>query len=82
MESAELMEIEGEVIILNPETHSVTKLNESGGQLWQLLSESRTVEELTDHLASSYDGVPRDQIQEDVRKFIQNMQEIGLVRVE
>lgn len=82
LESAELMEIDGDVIILNPETFSVTKLNESGGRLWQLLREGRTEDELTAHLASLHDDVPRQRIQEDVRHFLQNLQEIGLVRVE
>lgn len=82
LETAELLEIEGEVIILNPETFSVTKLNEVGGELWQLLREKKTVDELTEHLASSHGEVPVQQIQEDVQHFIQSLHEIGLVQLE
>lgn len=81
LESAELMEIEGEMLILNPETFSVTKLNATGGEIWRLLSDSRTIEELSEHLAAVYAEVPLHQIQEDVQYFVKNMQEIGLIQL-
>jgi len=82
LNTAEMLEIDGDMIILNPETFTVTKLNESGGELWQLMREGRTEEELAEYLASQHGGVPMEKIREDVRHFIQNLQEIGLIRVE
>jgi len=82
LNTAEMLEIDGEMIILNPETFTVTKLNESGGELWQLMREGRSEEELAEHLASQHGDVPMEKIREDVRNFLQNLQEIGLIRVE
>ncbi len=81
LESAELMEIEGEMLILNPETFAVTKLNASGAEIWRLLGEHGTVRQLSERLAASYSEVPVDQIEVDVRVFLKNLQEVGLIQV-
>lgn len=81
LDAAEVMEIEGETLILNPNTFAVTKLNAMGGEVWRLLGECPTVEQLTDRLAAEYGGVSPERIQTDIRRFLDRMKDIGLVQL-
>lgn len=80
LDSAEVMEMEGDTLILNPQTFAVTKLNAAGGEVWRLLGECPTLEQLTQRLTSEYADVPPERIQSDVRSFLEQMREIGLVQ--
>ena len=57
---------------------SIIKLSESGAFLWQLLSEDKTIDELTDAMLSEYD-VDEDRAKADIEKFIKKLEEADLI---
>lgn len=56
----------------------VYTFNALGTQLWRLLEKSRTEPELVAWVAEQYD-VDETQAREDVRSFLTDLQEVGLV---
>lgn len=54
-------------------------LNPTALALWQHLEEPRTMEELIAHLQEASDGAPA-QVREDCLRFLQQMEQLGLVR--
>ncbi|CAM3642416.1 PqqD family protein [Cohnella lubricantis] len=78
-QAVEVLEIDGETILLNQETLAVTKLNETGGRIWELLSENRTLEQVAERICGEFDGAEAHRIREDVALFLDQMIEIGLI---
>lgn len=54
-------------------------VNVIGARIWELLQKTRRFDELCDLLASEYSDVSRAQIEKDVRKFLDDLVENGLV---
>lgn len=57
-------------ILFNPDTDDTAALNPTGRVLWGLLAEPRTVAELAEYLAATYDGVTAEQAAKDVAAFL------------
>jgi hypothetical protein len=55
-------------------------LDPTGARIWNLLSEPSTVDELCDTLARVYD-VDRSTLESDVRAFVGDLAEQGLVEI-
>ncbi|WP_168735854.1 PqqD family protein [Cohnella fermenti] len=80
LQEAEVLELDGEIIILNQLTFAVTKLNGSAGWIWQQLEGGLTVEELVQRMVAEYEGVDAAQVGADIAGFIDQMSSIGLIK--
>lgn len=76
----ETAEFDGEWMLMNLETHEVTKLNELGGRVWSLLPECPRIDLLAERVASEYD-VPVEVAAADIEIFVVSMLEAGLFSV-
>ncbi|WP_276353954.1 PqqD family protein [Cohnella caldifontis] len=79
--AVEMLDMEGEAILLNQETFTVTKLNETGGFVWQSLTEPLTFEDLAERLSNEF-RTGREAVDADLRHFLEQLTEIGLIRRE
>jgi hypothetical protein len=68
-----------EWIVLNSHQYTLTKLNESGGFCWSLLSEPQSVESLTVALIDKF-GTECESVTEDVSTFLMELMECGLIK--
>ncbi|MFS0723905.1 PqqD family protein [Paenibacillus sp. 1P07SE] len=75
----EAVQMDDAWVILNPVTFTVTKLNEAAGLCWNLLSEPRTSVSLAQILQENYE-ISEEEASRDVEAFLEQMQQIGLVR--
>ena len=57
---------------------SIIKLSESGAFLWSLLSDDKTIDELTDAMLSEYD-VDDTKARTDIEKFINKLKDADLI---
>lgn len=80
-EAVEALEVESETILLNQKTFTVTKLNETGGFVWQSLSESSTFEQLVERTSAEFQA-DQAAVAQDLESFLEQMIEVGLIRVE
>lgn len=72
------IEMDGEWIVLDGERYVVTKLNETGGFLWNLIKKGATLGMLTEALAEEY-GISQEQAKADSEAFVAHLKEIGLI---
>lgn len=75
----EAQEVDSEWMVLHADQFTVTVLNELGGFCWGLLKEPQTLESLTDECLKVY-SVSEEQAAADIRGFLSNLMEIGLIR--
>lgn len=80
-ENIETAELDGEWLLLNIDTHGITKVNELGGYIWSILPEYPTVAQLAGKIHSEY-GVELDTVKADVQAFVKMLLEAGLLRNE
>lgn len=78
-DNIEAAEMDGEWVLLNLETHTITKLNELGGTIWSLLETHKTISALTDQVVAEY-GVDRGTAEQDIESFITELQGVGLLQ--
>ena len=76
-----LREIAGDLLLVPTgktalDLNGMLTLNEVGGEIWKLLDEVETEEEIVDRLLTEYE-VEREELQKDVREFIGRLQELG-----
>ncbi len=71
-------EIGDEVVILDVPTTTYLNLNKSARVLWKRLDRGATPTELVAELVASY-GLPEDQAANDVRAFLDALQERSLL---
>ncbi|HID64386.1 MAG TPA: pyrroloquinoline quinone biosynthesis peptide chaperone PqqD [Anaerolineae bacterium] len=64
--------IDGEAVIVLPESGQVTVLNEVGSRIWELIDGTRSVGEITEAIVAEYD-VTAEQAERDVEEFIQEL---------
>ncbi len=77
-------EIAGETIVVPicagvGDMEAVYTFNELGGQLWRLLEQRRAPEDLITWVTENFDVKP-EQAASDVRSFLSDLREIGLVQ--
>lgn len=78
-----LREIAGDLLLVPTgktalDLNGMLTLNEVGGEIWKLLDEVETEEEIVDRLLKEYE-VEREELQKDVREFIGRLQELGIL---
>ncbi|OBZ17243.1 PqqD family protein [Bacillus sp. FJAT-26390] len=77
-ENIETAELDGEWLLLNIDTHAITKVNELGGFIWSILPEYPTVAELAEKVRTEYD-VEMEVVLDDVQAFVEMLIEAGLL---
>jgi coenzyme PQQ synthesis protein D (PqqD) len=73
-------DLAGEMAIVNFDNGVYYGLDPTGARIWNLLREPSTVEQLCDTLAGVYD-VDRSTLESDVRAFVRDLAEHGLVEI-
>jgi coenzyme PQQ synthesis protein D (PqqD) len=66
-------EYDGEAVVVLPSGAEINVLNPAGGLIFRLLDGTRTVAELVDTVCAEFE-VPRQQAEEDVRAFLDELQ--------
>ena len=66
--------IDGEAVIVLPESGQVNVLNEVGSRIWELIDGTRSVGEITEIIVAEYD-VTAEQAEGDMDEFIQELVE-------
>ncbi|QJC51143.1 PqqD family protein [Paenibacillus albicereus] len=77
-ESVETAELDGEWVLLDLESHSITKVNEMGGYIWELLETCPTISQLAERVATEYAADPV-QVQADVEVYVAELVRVGLI---
>jgi hypothetical protein len=70
----------GESVLLNLDSESYYGLDEVGTRMWQVLTESESIQEAYEKLLSEYDVEP-DKLRADMSELIGKLLELGLVEV-
>jgi formylmethanofuran dehydrogenase subunit A len=74
----ETANLDDEWIILNTDQYTITKLNETGGYCWGLLSNIQTLESLCEAVVQKYDQ-GCEGVKEDMDRFLLELLECGLI---
>lgn len=72
-------EFDGTGLIYHPESNKALTLNKSGVVLWKVFASGGTAEAGVDAILDQFKGVTREQAAADVEKFINKLQEWGLL---
>ena len=72
-------DLDGEAVLLATESGKYFGLNEVGTRMWSLLHQHGDVEAVCDALLAEYD-VPKDQLREDLARFVDTLADRGLVK--
>lgn len=72
--------LSGETVMLDPEGDRYLRLNATGGMLWEMLVEPRTVHELGEHLAARTGIEPR-RAAADASAFAKALLALGAARI-
>lgn len=70
--------IEGEAILVSTRSQQVLYLNESATEVWKVLDEDKSLEEIVDHLCACFE-IARDQAEQDVLACIGELRDLGAV---
>ncbi|MFD4817503.1 lasso peptide biosynthesis PqqD family chaperone [Peribacillus butanolivorans] len=74
-------DMDGEKVMLSVQKGKYYNLGELGGEIWELMKEPITIDELVKTLQSQYD-VAQTECEEQVTDFINQLLEHGLVKIE
>jgi hypothetical protein len=77
-EAVSFTELDGETICLNLEAGQYMGMKDVGQSIWERLDEPRGFDDLVGHVTSEYD-VERDTAAADVRSFLSELMDAGLV---
>ncbi|MGH9025748.1 MAG: PqqD family peptide modification chaperone [Acidimicrobiia bacterium] len=76
----EWVELDGEVVAYDPVTQTLHRLNGSAAQVWAACDGSTSVADIVRAMQSTFDG-GSDVIDRDVRRLLQHLRQLGLLRV-
>ena len=72
-------QLDGHAVLLDPDAVRMLTLNPVGTLVWELLDDGRTSAELTTLLLPKVRGVTVEQLELDVRAFLEELIEAGVV---
>jgi hypothetical protein len=78
-EEYDVIELDGEWIILNSDDFMVTSLNEVGGFCWSLLHAECTTQQIIQTIKTHYE-TEEASIEQDIEVFLANLMDCGLIR--
>jgi hypothetical protein len=79
-ESVVCAELDGEAVLLNVESGLYFGMDAVGTQIWGLLTQGATEEEITARILEEYEATP-EQVRADLIEFLGLLQEKGLITV-
>ncbi|MDR3598918.1 MAG: lasso peptide biosynthesis PqqD family chaperone [Desulfosporosinus sp.] len=71
-------DMDGEVVMLSIESGKYYNLGNTGGVIWEVITDPITVEQVIDNLVDNYD-VSRGQCEEEVLAFLRDAHQEGLL---
>ncbi len=74
----EVMEVDSEWVVLNPQAYTVTTLNEVGGYCWKVIENKKTLAEIIKAVAAYY-NTEAELIKGDIQHFLNKLMDCGLV---
>ena len=74
-------EVDGEMVLLDMESENYFGLDEVGTSIWQAMQENADLSEVFKSLLGQYD-VGEEVLENDLKVFVEKLQESGLVKVE
>ncbi|MBK0292132.1 MULTISPECIES: PqqD family protein [Priestia] len=74
----EVMEVDSEWVVLNPQAYTVTTLNEVGGYCWKVIENKKTLAEIIKAVAAYY-NTEAELIKGDIQHFLNKLIDCGLV---
>jgi hypothetical protein len=66
-------------LLFNPDTSQVKVLNTTGLFIWQQCDGTRDLAAIATAMQETFDGVPADEVGQDVREFVEGMVESGFI---
>jgi formylmethanofuran dehydrogenase subunit A len=75
----ETAQLDDEWIVLNTDQYTITKLNETGGYCWSLLSKGQTVDSLYEAILDKFAPESWKTVKEDIQSFLLELHEYGLI---
>lgn len=66
-------------LLFNPDTNQVRVLNTTGLFIWKQCDGSRNLDEIVHALQESFEDVPLDRVDQDVREFVEEMVASGFI---
>ena len=72
-------QLDGHAVLLDPDAVRMLTLNPVGTLVWELLGDGHTCTELTTLLLPKVRGVSAEQLELDVRTFLEELIEAGVV---
>ena len=66
-------------LLFNPDTNDVQILNSTGLFIWKLCKISQSFSSIIKAVKDSFDRVPEDKVEAEVREFIQSMTDSGFL---
>lgn len=66
-------------LLYNPDTDKALVINPVGLTIWQFLNQPHTSAEIAGHLQTQYEGVPMDQVEQDIAAFFQKLLPGGFI---
>lgn len=66
-------------LLYNPDSDKALVINPVGLTIWQFLDQPRTNAEIVAHLQTEYEGVPADQVAQDLAAFFQKLLPGGFI---
>ncbi|WP_339995967.1 PqqD family protein [Priestia aryabhattai] len=73
----EVMEVDSEWVVLNPQAYTVTTLNEVGGYCWKVIENKKTLAEIIKAVAAYY-NTEAELIKGDIQHFLNKLIDCGL----
>ena len=74
-------EDEDGALLFNPDSNRIQLLNNTGFFIWKFCSEGRTLSDISEAVRQEYSDVPKEQLNEDVKQFLDEMFEIGFIEI-
>lgn len=73
-------ELEDEIVVNHPDRRKVYNFNGTAAFIWSLSTGDFTLDQIVDEIHNADPTVPRDEIEEDVLDFVNELREKDLVR--
>jgi hypothetical protein len=69
----------GEMLLFDPESERVKVLNRTGAWVWELCDGRHSQANVIDALVAAYPSMTQNEVAADVRAFLQDLLDLGLV---
>jgi phosphopantetheine adenylyltransferase len=73
------MEVEGHTVVVDRNSEQMITLNEVAGLIWNRIEVASTMNEIVEECHRRYPIVPVEQVEADVKEFLDHAASIGLV---